>query len=169
MPLDVEQIAAVQVARRPPEVVETDVVERRGRGEAGDVPAELGGQAVRLDHHGQRIPPDQGAYAVFQVLVAREGVLLGRRDGVGVGRVRAVGQVGTRAPGLVDELFEQIVRTLRAFLLEHALERIEPLPGFFAVGIFWYGGHGLSCRGVEGVGSARRGDASRPARRGIQP
>jgi hypothetical protein len=41
VPLDVEEVAAVILARAVPEMVEADVVERRGRCEARDVTAEL--------------------------------------------------------------------------------------------------------------------------------
>src|SRR3954449_1422125 len=49
--LDEDEVAAVRVRRRVPEVVEADLVERRGRLEARDVPAELARLLVGLHDH----------------------------------------------------------------------------------------------------------------------
>ena len=61
--LEEHQVTAVRIARRAPEVVESHVVEGRGRGEARDVPAELRGESVRLHHHRERVPAHEGADA----------------------------------------------------------------------------------------------------------
>ena len=61
--LDVDEVAAVLLARRVPEVVEADLVERRGRLVGGDVAAELGGLRVGAQHGGHRVPADDRADA----------------------------------------------------------------------------------------------------------
>ena len=73
--LEVDEVSAVGLGGRVPEVVEADLVERRGRLEARDVPAELGRLAVGLQHHRDRVPADQRADAVLEVRVARIGIL----------------------------------------------------------------------------------------------
>ena len=65
--------------------------------------------------------------------IAGQALLLVRRDGVDVGGVRAVRQVGARAARLVDQPLEQEMRPLRTFVLQHRIERVQPLPRFLGV------------------------------------
>ena len=78
VPLDVEEVAAEIRLGRAEEVVEADVVERRRRGEARDVPAELRARAVGLHDHGQGVPADDRADAVLEPGLARNLRLFGR-------------------------------------------------------------------------------------------
>ena len=84
--------------RRVPEVVEADLVERRRRLVAGDVPAELRGLLVGLQHRRHRVPADQRADAPLDRLVARILRLLADRDRVDVRR-RARRAAATRRRG----------------------------------------------------------------------
>ncbi len=68
--LDIDHVAAVSVGAPPPEMIEADVVEGGGGGEAGDVAAELGALAVGPHDHGQGVPTDQRADAPFDRGVA---------------------------------------------------------------------------------------------------
>src|SRR5438132_1248473 len=122
--------AAVLVARSVPEMVEADVVERRGRGEARDVAAELEVLLARAQHHRHRVPAHERAQPRLELLVARRALLEMRRDRVDVRGLRAVRKVRAGAPRLVDELLEDEVRALGSFDLEHRFERIDPFPGF---------------------------------------
>src|SRR6185312_1743780 len=54
--LVIDEIAAVALARGMPEVREAGVVERGGRLEAGDVPAQLGGYLIGSQNHRQCVP-----------------------------------------------------------------------------------------------------------------
>ena len=65
------EVAAVVLRRRVPEVVEADLVQRRRRLVARDVPAQLGGLLVGLQHRRHRVPADQRADAPLDRLVAR--------------------------------------------------------------------------------------------------
>ena len=56
--LDVDQVAAVALGRRMPEMHEAGVVEGRRRLEAGDVAAEFGGFLVGAQHDGRGVPAD---------------------------------------------------------------------------------------------------------------
>ena len=100
------------------------------------MPAVLGGQAVRLHDHRQRVPADVGLEAALERAVARILLLLSRGDGVDVGRVGLERQVGARAARVVDQPFEQEVRALRAVRLQHRIDGLEPLLGFGRVEIF---------------------------------
>ena len=131
--LDVDEVAAEILRRRVEEVVEADVVERRGRGEAGDVAAELGALAVGLHHHRQRVPADDRADAVLEPRLARRLLLVGRVDRVDVGGGGAVGQVHALAARLVDQRLDQEVGALGALVLEHRFERVEPLAGLVRI------------------------------------
>ena len=125
--LHVDQVAAVLVRRGAPEVVEADLVQRRGRLVAGDVPAELGGLRVRAQHGGHRVPADDRPDAVLELEVARELVLPLHRDGVDVcARLdRAVVRAG-RA-GVLEHAVEQLPGALRAVVGHHRVERLDPL------------------------------------------
>src|SRR5439155_8483190 len=71
MTLDEDQVAGMLLRRRAPEVIEAHFVERRRGGVAREMPAVLGGHAVRLQHHRQRIPADVGLDAPLERAVAR--------------------------------------------------------------------------------------------------
>ena len=70
MPLEEDEIAAERFAGRAKEVIEADVVERRGRGKARDVAAEFGANPVCPDDRGQRVPADVVAQTRFDLAIA---------------------------------------------------------------------------------------------------
>ena len=72
--------------RRVPEVVEADLVERRRRLVAGDVPAELRRLLVRLQHRRHRVPADELADLALDRLSPGYGGSALRRDRVDVRR-----------------------------------------------------------------------------------
>jgi hypothetical protein len=131
--LDEHEIAPVRLARGMEKVIESDVVKRRAGGEARDVSAEPGVLAVGLDHHGHRVPADDGADAPLDGRVPRRALFLGNGDGVEIGGVRGIRQVGPAAPRLVDESLDEEVGALGALALDHGFERLHPLSGFFWV------------------------------------
>ena len=94
--LDEDEVAAVLRGGRVPEVVEADLVERRRRLVAGDVPAELGGLLVGLQHRRHRVPADERAQAPLDRLVARVLRLLVDGDRVDVRRLPAERKARTR-------------------------------------------------------------------------
>ena len=128
--LDVDQVAAVVLRRGVPEVLEAGVVEERRGLEAGDVAAEFGGGLVGPQHDGERVPADDRADAVLDGAVAGMRRLLLDRDGVEIGRVGRVGDRRALAAGAVHHAMEKIMRPLRAFDLDHAVQRVEPFLGF---------------------------------------
>ena len=123
------------VAGRAPEVVEADVVQRRRRGEAGDVAAEVTGLAVGAHHHRHRVPADDRADAPFQFGVAGALGFQLRGDGVDVLGGRGERQVSARTTGQLDHAFQQLMRALRPFDINDGLQRLDPLLGFQRVRI----------------------------------
>ena len=69
--LQEHQVAAEILARRAPEMVETDVVQRGGGGETRNVTADVG-VLVGAHHHCERIPAHIRANAVLDFLIARQ-------------------------------------------------------------------------------------------------
>ena len=177
MALHEDEVAAVGLVRRVPEVVEADVVERRGGGEARDVAAELAREAVRLHHHRQGVPPDERADAPFDGGIA--GGVLGARfgDGVDVGGVDRERQGGAALARVIHQRGEKEVGALDAVAIDDGVERVDPVPGLDGVdvGHLRIGGHGVlseSWGGDERAGGLERtGAASRPrtvaGRRGV--
>ncbi len=133
--LDEDQVAAVILRRRAEEVVEADVVERRGRGEARDVAALRQLALVGVHHHRRGVPAHHAAQAPLELGVAGRRLLAGDRDGVDVGGGGLERKVQAGAARVVDQRLEQVVRALRALALEHGVERLDPLAGLFGVGV----------------------------------
>ena len=71
MPLQVNEIASVVLCRGVPEMIESDIVERRRRGIARDVAAELARLLVRAHDDGHRVPAGERGDATLDVEVAR--------------------------------------------------------------------------------------------------
>ena len=121
-----DQVAAVAVRRRVPEVVEAGLVEDRGRLVARDVAAELGGGLVRVEDRRDRVPAHDAAYSPLERLVDGMSRLVLGRDRVQVRR-RARGRRGgageLRVP---DDALQQELRALRAVTCDDGVERFQP-------------------------------------------
>jgi hypothetical protein len=115
------------------EVVEADLVEARGRGERGQVPADAGRGLVGPQHHGRRVPAHHAADAQLHRLVARERRFLLRADGVDVARLRQGGQADVDLPGALEELVEDELGALAAELLGEGVEGRHPVGGFVRI------------------------------------
>ena len=76
MALNVDEIAAMLVRGRTPEMHEAGVVEGCGRLEAGNVASEFGGLLVGLEHDGESVPADGGSDPVLDCPVSRMRLLL---------------------------------------------------------------------------------------------
>src|SRR5690606_1275198 len=84
--LEVDEVSTMVFTGAAEEVVEPDVVEGCGRGESGDVAAEVGtGLLACAHHHGQRVPADDAANLTFHVHIARHSLLFASRNGVAIG------------------------------------------------------------------------------------
>ena len=133
--LDVDEVTAVLVRRRVPEVVEADLVEERRRLEAGDVPAQLRGLLVGAQDHRDRVPADQRADAPLHRRVARQRRLVFAVDRVHVRRRPHVLDRRAAQPGPLDHPLDQIMGAPRAVVLDDGIEGLEPLLGLDCVDI----------------------------------
>ena len=67
--------------------------------------------------------------------IAGVGRFLGGRDGVDVGSIEWRGDLGAAGAEPIAEALKEIGGAVGALSLEHILERIQPLAGFFGIGI----------------------------------
>ena len=147
--LDEQHVARMLIRGGTPEVVEPHLVEGRGRGVGGDMTAVLRGDPVGLHHHRHRIPADVRLDAPLEFAVAGIVRLVSRRDAVEVSGVGSERQVSAGATRVVDQLFEQIVRTLGTVRLEHRVDGLQPLAGFTRIKVvFLTVRHAIACRGT---------------------
>ena len=135
VPLEEDEVAAERLARCAEKMIEADVVERRRGCEAGDVAAQLRRCLVGLDHHRHRVPTDVVADARLELFVARNLRLLRGRNRVDVRRLNAELDVRASGLGALDDAFDELLGAARAFVHEHAVERLEPILRFLRVGI----------------------------------
>ena len=88
------------------EMVQLDLVERRGRRVRRDMAANPIFDPVGLDHHRQRIPPHEALDPALDLAAARELRLLGGPDRVDVGGVGRESESDAAAPRVLRELAE---------------------------------------------------------------
>ena len=100
-------------------------------------------EAVGAHHHGHGIPAHVGAQALFDGDVAGATGLLIGLDGVhvaGVGRER---QVNAVLPRMLQQLLQQKMGALGAFLVDDGGQRLHPFARFLRVDV-------IGCRGPSG-------------------
>ena len=123
------------------EVVETDFVERRGRGVGRNVAAHADSRALGAVHHDGGVPSDPRPEATFDVLVAGEPRFQFGRDGVDV--------VGRRQRRDGDPLLarpfqqpqHQVARPRRPGALQQFVEGLQPLRRLFGIDVGQIGRH----------------------------
>ena len=128
--LHVDQVAAVLVRRRVPEVAEADVVEQRRGLEARDVAAQLRRFLVRAQDDRHRVPADRRADLVLELAIAGRLCLLLRRDRVAVGRGRQERRHRAGAQRFVAQLAKQIPGALGSRMLQNRAQRVDPFLRF---------------------------------------
>ncbi len=97
VPLEVNQIAVVTAfAAAAQEMIEGNFVQRRGRSESGDVPADTVELLVGPHDHRHGIPADDALDAPFQLTVTRIRRLLLHGNRVDVGRIRSHRKIDAR-------------------------------------------------------------------------
>ena len=106
--LNVDQIAffAGRFVFGAPEVVEAHVVQGGGRLEGGDVAAQFQIFLARAQHHRRRVPADDGADAVFELVVAGRFLLFAGGNGVQIGGRRIKRQVHPAPAGVFHQVFQ---------------------------------------------------------------
>ena len=141
--LDVDLVAAALVVLAAEEVVEADLVEARRGLVGGDVTADLEALAVGRRDHDRGVPADERADPALDLLVAREPRLALRRD-----RVEVVGRAQGRDADLLlaralEEAQHQVAGAVAAAVVEHRVERREPLLRLVRVDVGQLGGKTL--------------------------
>ena len=137
VPLEVHQITTVSFVGGMPEMVHSSANHGRQRGKRGDMPAKVTAVGrivlVSTNHHRHCIPANVGADALLKLHIPGAWHFEMRRDRIEIGRMRRKWDVGARTAGLLDQLFQQRVRALRALARDHSLQRIQPLPRFLRI------------------------------------
>ena len=136
VPLEEHLVAGLPVVLAAEEVVEPHLVQRRGGRVGGDVPADAGAaRPVRPRHHDRGVPPDIGADAPLDVLVAGEPRLPLGRD-----RVDVVGGAQAGHPDLLlarplEQAQHQVAGPPAAAGARNRVERVDPLPRLIRVDV----------------------------------
>ncbi len=125
--LDVDEVAAVLLRRRTPEVVEADLVKKRRRLEGRDVAAQLRGLLVRAQDHRDRVPAHERADAALHRRVAGQRRLVVDVDRVDVGGRPDVLDRGALVASALDYALDQIVGAPRPVVLHDGVEGLQPL------------------------------------------
>ena len=131
----VEDLVAGTVGVAAEEVIEADLVQARRRCVGRQVPADAREARVRPQHHRHRIPADDPPDAQLHRLVAREIGLLLRADGVDVPGLSQGRQTDVKLASPLEELVDEEPRAGLALLLDHLVERLQPLIGLVGVDI----------------------------------
>src|SRR4029079_14297991 len=119
MALNVHEVAEKLVVRGPEKMIESDVVERCSGGEARDVATQFGSLFIGAHYHRHCIPADQSTDFSLDAGVARHALFQLWNNGIQIRGVGAERDVGAVAARLVDQLFEQIMRTRAALDFEN--------------------------------------------------
>ncbi len=135
MPLEVHQIATKILAGGPKEMIEANVIERRGGGKARNVPAEFGGLAIGPHHHCHSVPAYERTNPVLNRGIARKSGLHVGRNRIDVGGIGGVREVGTRPTGLIDQALDEVMGSFYPFGANDRLECFQPLAGLFRIGV----------------------------------
>ena len=120
-----------------PEMVKTSTKHVGQRSKRADVAAQIaavsGVVAVGFDHHGHRVPAHVSTQTLFNFDVAGATGFFVGLDAVhiaGGGRKR---QINAVLAGFFEQLFQQKMRTLRAFFVDHGGQGVHPFTGFLTV------------------------------------
>ena len=113
------QISFFAFAFGTPEVVEADIIQSGSRLEGGDMTAQFQIFFARAQYHGSRIPADDGADAVFQLVIAGRFLLFAYRNRIQIGGSRVKRHVDAAAAGVFHQIFQQEMRALGAFVFQH--------------------------------------------------
>ncbi len=141
VPLEEDLVARLAVVLAAEEVVEPDLVERGGRRVGRDVPAHAGAaRAVGARHHDRGVPPDVGADAPLDVLVAGEPRLPLRRDRVDVVGGAQAGHPDLLLAGPLEQAQHEVPGPAAAPRPGDGIERVDPLPGLIWIDVRQLGG-----------------------------
>src|SRR5580698_9448678 len=142
--LEEDLVARLAVVLAVEEMVEADLVQA-GRGSVGsDVAADAQAGAVGTADHDGRVPPDVGADAALDVLVAREpGLALGR-DGVDEVGAAQAGHADLLLTSPLQEPEHDVTGPGPAVGTDHVIEGLHPFPGLVRIDVRQLGGQSVA-------------------------
>ena len=121
MPL-IEDLVAGTPLLAAEEVVEANLVEARGAGVGGEMPADAGVRLVCAQHHGGGVPANDVADARLHRLISREGGLIARLDGVDVRRGGQGGEIDAKVARSREEAHQEELGALGAVGRDRSLD-----------------------------------------------
>ena len=124
---------SIRRLRRPEKVIEANIVECRGRGKAGDMPAQIARTPVGAHHHGQSIPANQTANSTLHEQVTGHRRFVSGRNGIAIGSRHRKWQAGTGSCQSPRQTLQQSGSRRHTFTLQNAFERIQPFFLFFSI------------------------------------
>src|SRR5690348_13468730 len=127
MPLEVNHVAYKIAVPRTKEMIEGDLIERRGGGISRDVSAEATMGAVRVNDHGHGVPAHIALNATFHFPVTRKWRLFVRRDSIDIRRLDDAWAVRAFFTQSVGQIFQKprrcAGRLLPQSMLHHGFQR----------------------------------------------
>ena len=128
--LEIHQVPAPLGVTAAEKMVEAHLVEGGDGGIGGNVPADAVFHPVGPNHHGHGVPPDDALDAPFDFPAAGVDRLLLQGDGVDVGGAGRKGEANAAGLGAVPKRFEKTDHPVRVALVDHVVERLDPLGQF---------------------------------------
>ena len=154
--LEEDLVAGLAVVLAAEEVVEADLVQAGRRGVGGDVAADAEARAVGAADHDRRVPPDVGADAALDVLIAGEpGLALGR-DGVDEVGAAQAGHADLLLTGPLQQPEHDVPGPGPAVGPDDVIEGLHPFPGLVRIDVRQLGGQSVADDG-EALASGGHG------------
>ena len=126
VPLDKNHVAQVVRGAGAPEMIEANIVQGRCRSKTGDMPAEFTGNSIGSYHHRHRIPANQRPDSPFQPMVSRTRLLHMGWNGIQISGIRLIGDMNPRSPCMINQGFDQKMRTFMTTRLNSRGQGIKP-------------------------------------------
>ncbi len=138
--LEINQVAGFVAVRSVEEMVEPDFQQRRQRRVGRDMSADAGVFLVLGMHHGHRVPADQALDAALELAVTRVRDFFFGGNSIEVWRVQLHRNIDTGRTRTFHQRANQFGPTVRTFVVDDLVERLEPLRNFlFGVNFGLYG------------------------------
>ena len=133
--LKVDQVAGLLAIAGVEEMVEAHFQQGGQRGIGGNVAADAVVVLVLPDHHGHGVPADEALDAALHGAVAGIGHFVLDPDGVDVRRIQVNGEFGAAGARVRRQLFQQVSGAVRTAIVDHLVERLQPLLRFLGIQI----------------------------------
>ena len=145
--LEEDLVPAACMVPAAEEVVEANLVQRRGTGIGGDVSANADVRALGAVHQNRCVPAQPGPVLALDFFLAGELRLLVGRNGVHVIGGRDHGHADTLRASPLEQATHNELGTLRATLLNQCIQRLKPFGS-----LLWITIRQLVCQPAEDGG-----------------